>query len=111
MRLGRSGQWRASSRPMREFLPETMMANNGNLIFNSKEFLKRVRTQKTTEDYQNQQPIFSQGDAADAMFCIQSGNVKLSVVSALRYTVLFGTQRCAILNRRPGFCPSNISPT
>lgn len=57
------------------------MANNGNLIFNSNEFLKRVRTQKTTEDYQNQQPIFSQGDAADAMFYIQSGYVKLSVVS------------------------------
>ncbi|MGD0695375.1 MAG: Crp/Fnr family transcriptional regulator [Terriglobia bacterium] len=57
------------------------MANNGNLIFNSKEFFKRVRTQKTTEDYQNQQPIFSQGDAADAMFYIQSGYVKLSVVS------------------------------
>jgi CRP/FNR family cyclic AMP-dependent transcriptional regulator len=57
------------------------MANNGNLIFNSKDFLKRVRTQETTEDYQNQQPIFSQGDPADAMFYIQSGYVKLSVVS------------------------------
>ncbi len=66
---------------MREWFPETLMANKVNMIFNSKEFLKRVRTQKTTEDYQNQQPIFSQGDAADAMYYIQSGYVKLSVVS------------------------------
>ena len=57
------------------------MANKLHLIFNSKQFLKRVRAQETPEDYQNHQPIFSQGDAADAMFYIQSGNVKLTVLS------------------------------
>jgi len=57
------------------------MAIKVHLTFNSKQFLKRVRAQETPEDYQNHQPIFSQGDAADAMFYIQSGHVKLTVVS------------------------------
>jgi CRP-like cAMP-binding protein len=51
------------------------------LTFNSRNFLKRVGTQKTTREYQDQQAIYSQGDAADAMFHIQKGNVKLVVAS------------------------------
>ena len=51
------------------------------LTFNSRNFLKRVGTQKTTREYQDQQAIYSQGDAADAMFYIQNGNVKLVVAS------------------------------
>jgi CRP-like cAMP-binding protein len=51
------------------------------LNFNSRNFLKRVGTQKTTREYQDQQIIYSQGDPADAMFQIQNGNVKLVVAS------------------------------
>ena len=51
------------------------------LSFNSRNFLKRIGTQKTTREYQDQQAIYSQGDAADAMFQIQNGNVKLAVAS------------------------------
>ena len=51
------------------------------LPFNSRNFLKRVGTQKTTREYQDRQAIYSQGDAADAMFHIQNGNVKLVVAS------------------------------
>jgi len=51
------------------------------LTFNSRNFLKRVGTQKTTREYQDQQAIYSQGDAADAMFHIQNGSVKLVVAS------------------------------
>jgi len=51
------------------------------LTFNSGNFLKRVGTQKTTREYQDRQAIYSQGDAADAMFHIESGNVKLLVAS------------------------------
>ena len=47
------------------------------LTFNSRNFLSRVGTQKTTRDYHDRQAIYSQGDAADAMFCIQTGSVKL----------------------------------
>jgi len=51
------------------------------LAFNSRTFLKKVGTQKTTREYQDRQAIYSQGDAADAMFQIQNGNVKLVVAS------------------------------
>ncbi len=51
------------------------------LTFNSRNFLKRVGTQKTTREYQDRQAIYSQGDAADAMFHIQNGSVKLVIAS------------------------------
>ena len=51
------------------------------LTFNSRNFVKRVGTQKTTREYQDRQSIYSQGDAADAMFHIQNGSVKLVVAS------------------------------
>jgi len=47
----------------------------------SQNFLKRVGTQKTTQDYQGRQSIYSQGDAANAIFHILTGNVKLVVKS------------------------------
>jgi CRP-like cAMP-binding protein len=43
--------------------------------------LKRAGAQKTTRDYYDRQTIYAQGDAADAMFQIQHGNVKLVVES------------------------------
>ena len=51
------------------------------LTFNSRTFLKKVGTEKTTRDYQDRQAIYSQGDAADTMFQIQNGNVKLMIAS------------------------------
>jgi CRP-like cAMP-binding protein len=51
------------------------------LTFNSRNFLGRVGTQKTTRDYHDRQVIYSQGDAADSMFYIQTGNVKLEIAS------------------------------
>ena len=51
------------------------------LTFNSRNFLSRVGTQKTTQDYHDRQVIYSQGDAADSVFYIQTGNVKLEIAS------------------------------
>ena len=45
-------------------------------------FLGRVGAGRTIVSCQAQSPIFAQGDAADAVFYIQDGQVKLSVVSA-----------------------------
>ena len=56
------------------------MSNRG-INFNFRNFVKRVGTQKTTRVYEERQAIYSQGDAADAMFCIQNGTVKLVVAS------------------------------
>jgi CRP/FNR family transcriptional regulator, cyclic AMP receptor protein len=51
------------------------------LTFNSRAFLRRIGTQKTTREYQDRQVVYSQGDAADAIFHIQNGSVKLVVAS------------------------------
>jgi len=49
--------------------------------FHPSALLTEVATGKTSRQYQDQQAIFSQGDAADAVFYIQCGKVKLTVVS------------------------------
>jgi CRP/FNR family cyclic AMP-dependent transcriptional regulator len=49
--------------------------------FNSKAFLAKVGPGKEVREYRNKQVIFAQGDPADAVFYIQSGKVKLTVVS------------------------------
>jgi CRP/FNR family transcriptional regulator, cyclic AMP receptor protein len=51
------------------------------LTFNSGIFLKRIGNRRSSQEYRNRQPIFSQGDAADAMFYVETGNVKLTVLS------------------------------
>jgi CRP-like cAMP-binding protein len=49
--------------------------------FDSRLFLAKLATGKNSREYQDKQAIFSQGDAADAVFYVQSGKVKLTVVS------------------------------
>ena len=49
--------------------------------FNAKLFLRKIGSGKTLCKAENKQIIFSQGDAADAVFYIQKGKVKLTVVS------------------------------
>lgn len=51
------------------------------LAFNAGDLFRRLGAQKTVREYRNKQTIFAQGDAADAMFYVQHGNVKLTVVS------------------------------
>src|ERR1700730_6907503 len=49
--------------------------------FDPKIFLAKIGKGRTLKDYQQNQMIFSQGDLADAIFYIQKGKVKLTVVS------------------------------
>jgi CRP/FNR family transcriptional regulator, cyclic AMP receptor protein len=49
--------------------------------FNSKTFLAKVGHGKTTLQAPKKHLIFSQGDAANAVFYVQTGRVKLTVVS------------------------------
>ena len=44
-------------------------------------FLAMVGDGKTISKYQKDQIVFSQGDVADAVFYIQKGKIKLTVVS------------------------------
>jgi CRP/FNR family cyclic AMP-dependent transcriptional regulator len=49
--------------------------------FDPKIFLANVGEGKTITKYRKEQIVFSQGDAADAVFFIQKGKVKLTVIS------------------------------
>jgi CRP-like cAMP-binding protein len=50
-------------------------------IFDAKAFLAKVGAGKTHTDHPKNHQIFAQGDAATAIFYIQKGKVKLTVVS------------------------------
>lgn len=51
--------------------------------FDPETFLTRIETRKkTTRAYRKKQVVFSQGDTADAVFFVQSGQVRLTVVSS-----------------------------
>jgi len=49
--------------------------------FDPRVFLSRPDAGKTVEKYEKNQKIFSQGDVADAVFFIQKGKVKITVLS------------------------------
>jgi CRP/FNR family transcriptional regulator, cyclic AMP receptor protein len=49
--------------------------------FDAKVFLAKVGKGRTLADYKTNQRVFSQGDSADTVFYIQTGQVKLTVVS------------------------------
>ena len=59
----------------------TVLRKRGRASFDAKTFLAKVGEGKTISKYQKDQIVFSQGDAADAVFYIQRGKVKLTVVS------------------------------
>ena len=57
------------------------MARKRTPPFNPQTFLSKVGSGKTNLTSHKKQVLFSQGDAADAVFYIQAGKVKLTVVS------------------------------
>jgi len=80
------------------------MVNKQTFNFTSRDLLKKINKEKTSREYRNKEIIFKQGDAADAMFYIQDGNVILTVTSGrgkravlaiLRQGDFFG-ERCLV---------------
>ncbi|MGC1356305.1 MAG: Crp/Fnr family transcriptional regulator, partial [Xanthobacteraceae bacterium] len=57
------------------------MNRKAKLPFDPKEFLSKVNGEQRTSDYRKDQIVFRQGDPADAVFYIQIGKVKKTVVS------------------------------
>ena len=57
------------------------MNRKAKLPFDPKIFLAKVGDGKTISKYQKDQIVFSQGKEADAVFYIQKGKIKLTVVS------------------------------
>jgi len=57
------------------------MKRKAKLPFDPKEFLSKVNGGQRIADYRKDQIVFRQGDPSDAVFYIQSGNAKKTVVS------------------------------
>jgi CRP-like cAMP-binding protein len=81
-----SANRRASLRPAatREVMlspPEIGTSPEHTAAFDPRLLLTKLATGKTSREYQADESVFSQVDAADAVFYIQSGKVKLTVVS------------------------------
>ena len=57
------------------------MKKNRKAAFDPKRFLAKVGDGKAISNYQKGQIVFRQGDVADAVFYIQSGKIKLTVIS------------------------------
>jgi CRP-like cAMP-binding protein len=57
------------------------MKVKGKPSFEPDAFLARVEAGKTSVALHNQQIVFSQGDPANAVFCIQKGKIQLKVLS------------------------------
>jgi CRP/FNR family cyclic AMP-dependent transcriptional regulator len=60
---------------------EVFVRKRDKTSFDPKEFLAKVGEGKTISKYRKDQIVFSQGQVADAVFYIQQGEVKLTVVS------------------------------
>ena len=58
-----------------------LLRKRGKASFDPKTFLAKVGEGKTISEYRSNQIVFSQGEVADAVFYIQQGKVKLTVVS------------------------------
>src|SRR5580704_1694365 len=60
------------------------MASERTLGFSATALRKKFRAGMSVRSYRDKEVVFSQGDAADAVFYIQSGTVKLMAVSTPR---------------------------
>jgi CRP-like cAMP-binding protein len=58
-----------------------LVKNSRKAVFDPKTFLAKVGDGKTISKHQKDQIVFSQGDVADAVFYLQKGKIKLTVVS------------------------------
>ena len=56
-------------------------ASHESATFDPHLFLTKLKTGKSSREYRNGESIFSQGEQADAVFYIENGKVKLTVVS------------------------------
>src|ERR1700683_3274555 len=57
------------------------LSEHGGPAFDPAAFLAKVGDGKTISKYQKDEIVFSQGDVGDAVFYIQKGKIKLTVVS------------------------------
>jgi CRP/FNR family transcriptional regulator, cyclic AMP receptor protein len=69
------------------------MASKRTLGFSSAVLRKKFGSGMTVRSYRDKEIIFSQGDTADAVFYVESGTVKLTVVSTRKKAIIAILQR------------------
>jgi len=57
------------------------MVSKPSPVFDAKSFLTKLENGKTVLRVRSAQIVFSQGDPADSVYCIQNGQIKITVVS------------------------------
>src|SRR3984893_16365980 len=62
-------------------MPNASLVKASNGILDPRSFLGRAGLGRATEKYEKNQKIFGQGEVADAVFFIQKGKVKITVLS------------------------------
>jgi CRP-like cAMP-binding protein len=62
-------------------VPEFFIHGEAIKLFDPKAFLAQAGLGRTVRHYSPKQAVFSQGDSADAVFYLQEGKVRLSVLS------------------------------
>ena len=81
------------------------MATKSRPSFDPKSFLAVVGEGRGIGEYRKDQIVFSQGDPADAVFYIQSGKVKVTVVSEQgkeAVVAMLGTNDSSVKDVLPG---------
>jgi CRP-like cAMP-binding protein len=81
-----------------------LMARKQPTRFNPKSFLEKVSEGKATLTFPKKQIVFSQGDAAHAVFYIHDGQIKLSTVSQE------GKEAVIAILDRGNFWEKDVSP-
>src|SRR4051812_26775434 len=61
------------------------------------DLFKKLGARSTSKTYRNGQPIFSEGDSATAIYCVESGNVKMTVAGK-------GRNKASLAILRAGDC-------
>jgi len=76
----RSDKWEYGHHRKQDTMPD-MPDDTHQASFDPKEFLAKVGEGKTIVEFDKDQVVFAQGDAANAVFYIQKGRVKIVVIS------------------------------
>jgi CRP-like cAMP-binding protein len=71
----------AATREVMVSPPEIGASPERTAAFDPRLFLAKLGVGKSKQEYQEDESVFAQGDAADAVFYLQSGKVKLTAVS------------------------------
>ena len=71
----------AAARKVMPSPPEIGVSSEQPAAFDPRPFLAKLGVGKSKQKYQEDEAVFSQGDAADAVFYVQNGKVKLTAVS------------------------------